>query len=111
MSRWLMACATLLLGAHPAATHHSIAGLYDGSREVTLDGVVAQFQYVNPHPFLVLDVRQGDAAEQWQLEMDNRRELAEIGFTETTLKPGDRVVVRGSPARRDARRMYIRRLD
>ena len=53
----------------------------------------------------------GDATEQWQLELDNRRELTDIGFTETTLKPGDRVVVTGSPARREPQRMYVRRLD
>jgi hypothetical protein len=45
------------------------------------------------------------------MEMDNRRELSQIGFTETTLKPGDRVVVHGSPARREAQRLYIRQLD
>ena len=61
--------------------------------------------------FVLVDVRRGGASEEWHLELDNRWELADIGFTETTLKPGDRVVVTGSPARREPQRMYVRRLD
>ena len=95
----------------PASAHHSIAGMYDSSQNTTLEGVVAQFHFVNPHPFVVVSVQRNGAMEQWQMEMDNRRELSEIGFTDTTLKPGDRVVVHGSPARREARKLYIRRLD
>jgi hypothetical protein len=97
--------------AVPVIAHHSIAGMYDSSQNTTLEGVVAQFQFVNPHPFVVVSVQRNGATEQWQMEMDNRRELAEIGFTETTLKPGDRIVVHGSPARRELRKLYVRRLD
>ena len=103
--------AALLAVASAAQAHHSIAGMYDSSRDTTLEGTVSEFRFIQPHPFVVIDVRRGNASEQWQLELDNRRELADIGFTETTLKPGDRVVVSGSPARREAQRMYVRRLD
>ena len=103
--------AVLLAMATPAAAHHSIAGMYDSAQNTTMEGVIAQFHFINPHPFVVVTVQRGGASEQWQMEMDNRRELAEIGFTETTLRPGDRVVVHGSPARREARRLYIRRLE
>jgi hypothetical protein len=95
----------------PASAHHSIAGMYDSSQNTTLEGVVAQFHFVNPHPFVLVTVQRNGGMEQWQMEMDNRRELSEIGFTDTTLKPGDRVVVHGSPARREVRKLYIWRLD
>ena len=85
--------------------------MYDSSQNTTLEGTIAQFHFINPHPFVVVTVQRAGASEQWQMEMDNRRELAEIGFTETTLRPGDRVVVHGSPARREARKLYVRRLD
>jgi hypothetical protein len=92
--------------------HHSIAGVYDGSRQVTLDGSVAQFHYVNPHPFVTIDVKNaGGTTEQWKCEMDNRHELADVGMTAETLKQGDRVVVIGSPARAQSQSLYIRRLD
>jgi hypothetical protein len=111
MHRWLVSGALLLAVSGAADAHHSIAGYYNTSRETTVDGVVAEFQFINPHPFVVVDVRRNGAPERWELEMDNRFELAQIGFTETTLRPGDRVVVSGSPAHRESRRMYIQRLD
>ena len=43
--------------------------------------------------------------------MDNRSELAAIGVTANTFKPGDRVVVTGSLARNEGQRMYLLRLD
>jgi len=50
-------------------------------------------------------------AETWRLEMDNRYELADIGVTATTFKPGDRVIATGSAARADARSLYLMKLD
>lgn len=112
MMRWSLSCAAgLVMAGMVAEAHHSIAGVYDSARDTTIDGTVSQFHFVQPHPFIVIDVRRGSAAEAWHVELDNRRELADIGFTETTLKPGDRIVVSGSPSRRDARRMYLQRLD
>ena len=101
--------AAFTLAATTARAHHSIAGVYDSGREATVDGVVTQFQWVSPHPFV--DIKDGRTAQLWRLEMDNRGELEDIGFTPDTLKPGDRIVVIGSLARREANRMYIRRLD
>jgi hypothetical protein len=111
MTQRLLIYGALFVLTGTAHAHHSIAGYYDGSREVTVEAVVSQFRFVQPHPFVVADVRRNGAAEQWELELDNRWELVEIGFTETTLKPGDRVVVSGSPARREPQRLYVRRLD
>ncbi len=92
--------------------HHSLAGMYDQSRRVALDGIVAQFHYVNPHPYVLLDVKDASGrTQQWRLEMDNRRELADIGITSETLKHGDRLVVSGSPGRAEPRLLYVWKLD
>lgn len=92
--------------------HHSIAAVYDYNQRITIEGVVSEFQFVNPHPFVLMDVKDSnEKGQQWRLEMDNRRELAEVGFTRETLKQGDRIVVMGSPARGEAHSLYIRRLD
>jgi hypothetical protein len=90
------------------AMHHSIAGVYDSSRQVTLDGVIREFRFVNPHPFVIVDAKD----EIWKLELDNLRELASVGMTKDTLKAGDRIVVNGSPAREKSdRTLYVQRLD
>ena len=110
--RTLSIAAAILVGGMTADAHHSISSIYDSSRRVTLDGSVTQFQLINPHPFLFIDVQDGSGrAQQWQLEMDNRSELAAIGVTATTFKPGDRVVVSGSLARTQPQSLYLLKLD
>ena len=50
-------------------------------RQTTVEGVVREFRFVNPHPFVMIDVTaaRGGEAQTWQLELDNRYELTEIG--------------------------------
>jgi hypothetical protein len=110
-ARTLAAGAALAVASSAAEGHHSIAAVYDGSRQQRLEGVVAEFLFVNPHPFLIVTVEEGGAEQSWRLEMDNRFELAGVGMTEQTLKPGDRVVVTGSLGRTEPRTLYIRQLD
>ena len=103
--------AALALASVPAQAHHSIAAVYDSARQQRLEAVVAEFQFVNPHPFVIVTVQADGAEESWRLEMDNRFELAGVGMTDATLKPGDRVVVTGSVGRIEPRTLYIRQLD
>jgi hypothetical protein len=102
----------MLLLAVLAHAHHSIANVYDFSRRTTLDGVVVLFEFVNPHPFITVDAKSaGSAPERWRLEMDNRWELAELGFEGGTLRAGDRLVLVVNPARSQPLRAYVRQLD
>ena len=103
------ALALVILTATAVDAHHSIAGMYDSTSPVTIDGVVTEYRFVSPHPYL--DVRDSRTSQTWRLEMDNRRELESIGVDEQTIKPGDRLVVTGSPSRRGANQMYIERLQ
>jgi hypothetical protein len=111
--RLLLALVVIVtaIASRTAAGHHSIAAVYDSSRQQRVEGVVAEFQFVNPHPFVIVAVEADGAAESWRLEMDNRFELQSIGMTGDTLQPGDRVVVTGSLGRTEPRTLYIRRLD
>jgi hypothetical protein len=113
MKGWMLsfAAAVVLAGAQ-AGAHHSIAAVYDSSRPATIDGLVAEFHLVNPHPFLLMDVTDGAGrTERWRLEMDNRSELVAIGVNANTLRPGDRVMAKGSRARSQPRALYLLRLD
>ena len=112
MKRWIQSFAAgLALPVLGAYAHHSIAGVYDSSRQVTIEGIITQFHFINPHPFVVMETRNSSGAQQWRLEMDNRSELVEVGMNSETLKPGDRIVVSGSPGRTQSQSLYIRRLD
>jgi hypothetical protein len=106
----------LLAVCTEAAAHHSIAGVYDSAKPVTIEGVVHAFRFVSPHPWVEVDVAavgpaRGAVPQRWRLELDNRFELVGIGMTEDTLKPGDVVVVSGSTARDGTSALYVRKLD
>ena len=110
--RLRLALAFALACCGAAEAHHSIAGMYDQGRRVSLDGTIAQFHFVNPHPFVMVDVRDaGGAAQSWKAELDNRWELLDIGLTATTFKAGDRVIVSGSPGRDRTPLLYVWRLE
>ena len=95
----------------PAAAHHAITSIYDSGNPITIDAVVVEFQFVNPHPFVVVETNDGNGRRQWRLDMDNRYELVDVGMSADTLKKGDRVVARGGPARDRSLRIYVRRLE
>jgi hypothetical protein len=95
-----------------AHAHHSIAGVYDTSRQITVEGVVTAFRFVNPHPFLMMDVTDAEQKTQrWRLEVDNRWELVAIGVTADTWKAGDQIVVTGFPGRTQPQSLYVRTLQ
>ena len=108
-----LACALLLLtlASSGARAHHAIAAIYDSSKQLTLDGIVTEFQFVSPHPIVVIEVENSGRRETWRLEMDNRGELSAVGMRADTLRKGDRVKVRGGVARDQSRALYIRRLE
>jgi hypothetical protein len=106
----LLACC-LVLAAAPLLAHHSIQAIYDSSKQVTVEGAVREFQFINPHPYLIVSVSEGGKTLDWRLEMDNRYELIAEGMTADTIKPGDRVVARGSLSRSNPQGMYLMRLD
>ena len=110
-ARGVLAALAAVYCGTTAAAHHSIVGIYDFTQRLTLDGIVGAFEFVNPHPFLTIETKQPGRAGRWRLEMDNRWELAELGFASQTLKPGDRIVVIVNPARAAERQGYVRRLD
>jgi hypothetical protein len=106
---------TLLLAAFPAVAamaHHSFAGIYDTDKSVTLTATVSEFQFIHPHPFLIVEVRGNTGERQtWRAEMDNRSELEDIGMTRNTFRRGDEVIVSGSPGRSQPHIMYLWRLE
>jgi len=110
MLRRALLVAVVLAQVVPAAAHHSITGVYDSGRAVTIDGIVSAFHFVNPHPYVEIDVSESTATTRWRVELDNRYELAAVGMSAMTIRTGDRVVIVGSAARDGSRSLYARSL-
>jgi Family of unknown function (DUF6152) len=105
------------VGTKSVAAHHAMV-MYDRSTTVTLDGTVVEFQWTNPHVFLLVSGKI-DAAEEpavWRLETSGPSNLMrQGGWSATALKPGDRVRVQINPLREpglpNARLIKVRLLD
>ena len=99
-TRW--GALLIAFGAAPltqVGAHHSPAMLYDLTREITVEGVVTEYQLGNPHMRIYFEVDNQGKKEQWLAEGGSRTQLLRVGWTGSELKPGDKVVVRGHPAR------------
>jgi hypothetical protein len=88
-----------LVPLYQVAAHHSPAMLYDLSREITVTGVVTEYQLGNPHMRIYLDVDNNGTIEKWLAEGGSRTQLLRVGWTGEELAPGDKVTVRGHPPR------------
>jgi hypothetical protein len=90
----------VLAGAAPLLAHHSFGATYDSSTRVEIEGSVKEFVWRNPHSFLRVDVAQPDGTmKTWALEWGSITQLASAKLTRTTLRPGDKLVITGQPAR------------
>jgi hypothetical protein len=99
----------IVLTSVPLRAHHSLSE-YDIARKITLDAVVREFHFVNPHPYLLVDARAGEDVRVWRLELDNRHELVDIGMASDTFARGDRLVVSGLPGQDQKTILYVREL-
>lgn len=93
-----LACATLAIGALPAASHHSFA-MFNQREMVTLEGTVHEFQWTNPHAFIELDVTNGSRTVRWSIELNSPNNLRRRGWSRTSLRPGEVISLRMAPLR------------
>ena len=83
----------LALFAAPAWAHHSFA-MFDVKKQVTLNGTVKEFQWINPHAWIVMTTSvPGGEPKQWAIELPSTRSLARQGFTPKTLTPGMKISI------------------
>jgi hypothetical protein len=95
----LLVAAASLAAAAPAHAHHSFAS-FDLTRLVRVNGVVAEFQWTNPHAWVELDVTRPDGTvERWGVEFNSPNNLTRQGWKRDTLKPGDAVSFVVNPMR------------
>jgi hypothetical protein len=99
--RKILGCAvggTLLVAAQ-AFAHHS-AVMFDDQKEVTVTGVVKEFQYTNPHSWLLVDVKNTDGTvTTWGFEAEGPSTLTRAGIRKSDLMPGTELTITGHPMR------------
>ena len=96
----MLAGALIFQAAIPALAHHSFAAEFDAGKKITLTGVVAKFEWTNPHIFIYLDVKdESGAVTRWQCEGGPPNTLMRQGWTRNSVKVGDEVTIDGSLAK------------
>jgi hypothetical protein len=85
----------------PLAAHHAVA-MYDRQRTITVIGTVVEFQWTNPHVFVLVKgtIDMDDEAAIWRLETTSPSTLLRLGWSATALRFGDRVSIVANPHRR-----------
>ena len=92
------AAAAVAAFSGPAVAHHSFA-MFNQREIMTLEGTVLEFQWTNPHAFIELEVRQGNATRRYAIELNSPNNLTRQGWRRTSLRSGDRVTLRMNPLR------------
>ena len=99
----------VILLAPPAMAHHSFAAEYDAAKIVTLRGFVTKIEWTNPHVWFYVNVKNADGTvTNFGFEMGPPHGLQNRGWTRTTMKLGDEVVVNGTSAKNGSNRVNAR---
>jgi hypothetical protein len=95
--------ASVFLTTMSAVAHHSFTATYIEDKTITIEGRVAQFLFRNPHSFIHVDVKGEDGKMvRWAVEGAAGQQFSQQGVGADSLRPGDHVVVTGSPGRNAA---------
>ena len=85
--------------AAPVFAHHS-AVMFDDQKEVTVSGTVKEFQYTNPHSWLLVDVKNDDGTvTTWGFEAEGPSTLTRAGIRKSDFAPGTQLTITGNPMR------------
>ena len=90
----------LLMIPLPLLAHHSFSAVFDDKKEVKLSGTVTKVEWMNPHVWFYLDVKDdGGKLVKWECEGGNPNTLVRQGWSRDTLKVGTPVEIEGWRAR------------
>jgi hypothetical protein len=97
--RFIVLAATIAstVCAATALAHHSGA-MFDNTKVIEVKGIVKEFQYTNPHSWLIVEVRNADGSvSTWGFEAEGPTTLTRAGIRKSDLPPGTEIRIRGNP--------------
>ena len=83
--------------ASPVLAHHSTAVNFNRNSEISVEGVIIEYRFQNPHVQILLDVTNDDGeVERWMVEMSAKNQLLRSGWKGDEFVVGTRITVFGS---------------
>ena len=109
--RTLLLGLVMLISAEGVYAHHARSPVYSASRSVTVEGLVTEFNFFNPHAEISLDVTD-DAGKlvEWSIELAGKLNLTVGGWTDDSVMVGERVVITGNPTHTGSPGLWLVRL-
>ena len=106
MTRSIAVAALMVVGSAGAlSAHHSFAAEFDANAPVTLKGTITRMEWINPHSWIHVDVKNADGSvTEWMVEGGTPNTLFRRGFTKDSLKAGTEIIVEGYRAKNGALR-------
>ena len=110
LSGALMAAA-LLFGGVALSAHHSFAAEFDINKPVTLQGTISKVEWVNPHIYVFLDVKDATGrVTSWSLSSLSPAAARRGGVTRATIPQGQPVTVLAYHAKDGSNFGFMRRM-
>lgn len=97
---------TTALGSSVSLAQPAINAKFDPASEVNLTGIVTYVDWKNPRAHVFVNVTDGSTVTNWAVELESPVLLKGGGWGETTVKPGDKIDVKGIRARDGSRQVW-----
>ena len=96
--------AGVIIAGGAAGAHHSASVAYDVDKVITVQGVVTEVKWENPHSWVYLDVKDANGkVVKWSFEGATPNLMHRRGITPAILKPGLVLTIKAHPARAASR--------
>jgi len=96
----LSATAGIVLAAAPAFAHHAFAAEYDSNQPITLKGTLTKVEWVNPHGWIYVEVKEEDGkTANWSIEFGSPNAMLRRGLRRTDFPAGIELLVKGYRAK------------
>lgn len=106
-TRMLAMGLAMTLTSLDTSAHHAFAANFDVGNIGTIEGVVEEIFWANPHVHFYIQVENEDGqTELWDVEWGNLGNMSQRGWDRQTLSVGDRISVTGTLGRDGKRRIW-----